>query len=236
MDERTRVGVLDKSVAILDALELGPLPLADLVAATGIARPTAHRLATALESHGLVGRDSNGRFRLGPRLGELATAIGADRLAVLARPLLTDLRDRTGESTQLYLRRHDHRVCVATSDLAQGLRDTVPVGAVLTMTAGSAAQVLAAWPGADEHVTANAAFSARTLAAVRRRGWAESVAEREPGVASVSAPVRDGGRVIAAISLSGPIERLSQNPGKRHANAVVGAGEQLSQLVAANRD
>ena len=48
----------------------------------------------------------------------------------------------------------------------------------------------------------------RALAEVRRRGWAQSAAEREPGVASVSAPVRDAkGVVIAAVSVSGPIDR-----------------------------
>lgn len=220
-------------MAILDALELGPLGLADLVDVTALPRPTAHRLATALESHGLLGRDDGGRFLLGPRLRELAGAIGAERLAVLARPVLVDLRDETGESTQLYVRRHEHRICVAAADLASGLRDTVPVGAVLTMAAGSAAQVLAAWPGADERPVARAAFSAPTLAAVRRRGWAESVGEREPGVASVSAPVRDGGRAVAAVSLSGPIERLGKSPGRRHARAVTRAGQRLSELIAA---
>lgn len=223
--------MLDKSVAILDALELGPLGLSELVATTGIARPTAHRLASALESHGLLARDADSRFLLGPRLGELAGAIGAERLAVLARPVLVDLRDETGESTQLYLRRRDQRVCVAAADLASGLRDTVPVGAVLTMAAGSAAQVLAAWPGADDRPPAGAAFATPTLAAVRRRGWAESVGEREPGVASVSAPVHDHGRAIAAVSLSGPIERLGRSPGKRHADAVTRAARRLSHLV-----
>ena len=42
------VGVLDKTVKILDALESGPATLAQLVSATGLARPTAHRLAIAL--------------------------------------------------------------------------------------------------------------------------------------------------------------------------------------------
>src|SRR2546423_1355024 len=64
-----------------------------------------------------------------------------------------------------------------------------------------------------------------------RRGWAQSVAEREAGVASVSAPIRDRtGRVIAAISVSGPIERLGRRPGDRHAMAVVRAGQRLSGL------
>ena len=59
---------------------------------------------------------------------------------------------------------------------------------------------------------------------MRRRGWAQSVGEREAGVASVSAPVRGpGGRVVAAVSVSGPIERLTRQPGRLHAQAVVAA-------------
>src|SRR6185295_16192693 len=116
---------------------------------------------------------------------------------------------------------------------ASGLRDTVPVGSVLPMVAGSAAQILLAWepPEAVMPLLPRCKFTGRTLAEVRRRGWAQSVAEREPGVASVSAPIRDRtGRVIAAISVSGPIERLGRRPGERHAMAVVRAGQRLSGL------
>ena len=71
------------------------------------------------------------------------------------------------------------------------------------------------------------------FAAVRRRGWAQSVGEREPGVASVSAPVRGhDGAVIAAISVSGPIERLGAQPGRRLARAVVAAAETLAAVIA----
>jgi DNA-binding IclR family transcriptional regulator len=62
------VGVLDKAVRVLEALERGPAALAELVAATDLSRATAHRLATALEAHGLVRRDEQGRFALGLRL------------------------------------------------------------------------------------------------------------------------------------------------------------------------
>ncbi|MFI5081655.1 MAG: helix-turn-helix domain-containing protein, partial [Streptosporangiales bacterium] len=54
MDNSSGVGVLDKSVAVLTTLESGPASLAQLVAATGLARPTAHRIAVALERHRLV--------------------------------------------------------------------------------------------------------------------------------------------------------------------------------------
>jgi DNA-binding IclR family transcriptional regulator len=67
---------------------------------------------------------------------------------------------------------------------------------------------------------------------VRRRGWAASVAERESGVASVSAPVHGAdGRVIAAVSVSGPIDRLTRSPGRLHAHAVLGAAAALSRVA-----
>ena len=110
------VGVLDKAVKILAALEAGPQSLSELVSTTGIARPTAHRLAVALEHHRLVSRDFSGRFILGVRSSELAAAAGEDKLLAIAVPSLTALRDATSESAQLYRRQGDLRICVATAE------------------------------------------------------------------------------------------------------------------------
>ena len=82
------VGVLDKAAMVLSALEAGPATLAQLVSATGLARPTAHRLAVALEYHRMVARDMQGRFVLGPRLQELASSAGEDRLLAASMPVL----------------------------------------------------------------------------------------------------------------------------------------------------
>jgi DNA-binding IclR family transcriptional regulator len=66
------------------------------------------------------------------------------------------------------------------------------------------------------------------LLEVRRRGWAQSVGEREPGVASVSAPVRDAsGAVVAAVSVSGPIDRMGRRPGARWAADLLAAADAL---------
>jgi len=222
------VGVLDKAVLVLDAVRAGASSLSGLTERTGLSRATTHRLAVALEVHRLLARDREGRWRLGPRLGELAGAAGPDPLLERAGPVLARLRDGTGESAQLYRRLDGSRLCVAAAERRSGLRDTVPVGSSLPMTAGSAAQVLLAWTPGDPLV-AGAAFSARTLAEVRRRGWAQSDAEREQGVASVSAPVRDDGRVAAAVSVSGPLERLTRSPGRLHADAVLAAAAELSR-------
>ena len=173
MDKKNSgVGVLDKAVTILGTLESGPHSLAELVAATGIARPTAHRLAVALEHHRLVARDLQGRFVLGPRSAELAAAAGEDRLLAAAAPALAALRDATGESAQLYRRQGDIRICVAVAERLSGLRDSVPVGASLTMQAGSAAQILLAWEDSEKihRGLKNARFTAAHLSASSRMG------------------------------------------------------------------
>lgn len=228
------VGVIDKASAVLAALEAGPASLAELVALTGLARPTAHRLAVALEYHRFVGRDLQGRFILGPRLTELSSAAGEDRLLAAAGPILAQLRDRTGESAQLFRRQGDLRLCVAAVERPVGLRDSVPVGATLSMRAGSAAQVLLAWEEPDRLHSGlrGARFSATMLSGVRRRGWAQSIAERERGVASVSAPVRGpSNRVVAAVSISGPVDRLTRQPGRLHAQSVVEAARALTEAL-----
>jgi DNA-binding IclR family transcriptional regulator len=233
-DTLSGVGVLDKAVGILDALSAGPLSLADLTAATGLPRATAYRLASALEAHRFADRDGAGRFRLGPRIAELARGQAAGLPEYAARSVVR-LRDVTGESAQVYVRQGDERVCLASADRPSGLRDSVPVGAVLPLTAGSAAQVFLAWSaGADRaRLLRNAAFTDRTVAGVRRRGWAESVGEREAGVASVSAPVIADDHVVAALSVSGPIDRLTRTPGRRFAAAVVAAAGDLSRQLTA---
>ena len=227
------IGVIDKTVVILGAAADRPVTLAELVETTALPRATAHRLAVALEVHGLLARDTSGRFVVGPRIGELAAAL-PDPLILAAEPSLAWVRDECGESAQLYRREGNDRVCIAAAERATGLRTTVPVGSRLPLTAGSGAQVLCAWsdPASIHDVMAGAEFTVRTLAEVRRRGWAQSVGQREAGVASVSAPVLSSdGELLAAISLSGPIERLGRNPGARFAPVLLTAARRIADSL-----
>jgi hypothetical protein len=227
------IGVLDKAVGVLHAVAESPCGLAELCERTGLPRATAHRLAAGLEFHRLLGRDDDGRWLLGPGLTELSVRV-SDPLLAAGAAVLPGLREITGESVQLYRREGSTRVCIAALEPTAGLRDTVPVGARLPMTAGSAARVLLAYSddATRDEVLASAKFTERTLAEVRRRGWAQSAAEREPGVASVSAPVRDrAGVVIGAVSVSGPIDRMGRRPGARWAADLLAAAESLTQRL-----
>lgn len=212
------VGVVDKAVAILRALAEQPRSLAELVEATQLSRATAHRLAAALEAHGLVRRDGQGRFALGAALIAFGRAASdAMPLARLAAPALAELRDATGESVQLYVRQGDRRVCIAALESPHGLRTIVPTGAALPLDVGSAGHVLT---GDGEPAA----------------GWIASAEEREPGVASVSAPVRDGtGRVVAAVSVSGPVGRTGHQPGERYGELVAAAARAVEQAAAVPR-
>ena len=233
MRQHSGIGVLDKAVGLLHTIAESPCGLAELCERTELPRATAYRLAAALEVHRLLARDDEGRWRLGPAVTELAAQVN-DPLLAAGATVLPGLRETTGESVQLYRREGTSRVCVAALEPAAGLRDTVPVGARLPMTAGSGAKVLLAYSDAatQKAVLPSAMFTERVLAEVRRRGWAQSVAEREPGVASVSAPVRDGrGVVIAAISVSGPIDRIGRRPGARWAADLLSASEALTRRL-----
>jgi DNA-binding IclR family transcriptional regulator len=111
------------------------------------------------------------------------------------------------------------RVCVDVAESAHGLRTIVAVGARLTLERGSAGRALTQ-PDA---------------------GLTTSVGEREPGVASVSAPILDQqGSAVAAISVSGPIDRMSMAPADRFGPLVLAAaaavGNQLGLVTTSGFD
>ncbi len=231
MRHSSGIGVLDKAVLVLRQAASSPVTLAELVERVALPKATVHRIAVALESHGLLRRNESGAWVPGLLLTELA-AEGEPSLVTRANPILAQLCRDTGESAQLFERAADARVCTAVAERASGLRDTVPLGARLPMTAGSAAHVLLAWStgnGADAGVLDRASFSSKTLAEVRRLGYAHSSAEREAGVASISAPVRDSaGNVLAAVSVSGPVGRLGRRAAPTLVAAVLEAARTLS--------
>lgn len=214
MDTVTGVGVLDKAVLVLRSVAEQPRSLVSLHTSTGLPRATAHRLAVALEAHGLLRRDDEGRFDLGADLASLGRVAAARfPLSDLAAVAMEQLRDETGESVQLFVREGAHRRCILSLESVHPLRWIVPEGVLFPLELGSAGRVLLGESGPT--------------------GWVESVEEREAGVASVSAPVLAAdGSVLAAVSVSGPIERMTRTPGERFGARVGAAARTIGRLVA----
>lgn len=230
-DERISVGsgTIERVTAILDALALhGPMNAADAANAVGLPRPTMYRTLATLENLGVV-VESAGTYALGlrPRLwGEraAATAFSLDE----ARRVLDSLCTRTGESAQLFVREGDARVCIAVSEPAIGLRDSVPLGARLPIDRGSGGKIFQAFAPTSAPPTAERGND--KLAHIRKNGWAESVAERAVGVASVSAPVMHDGTLAAVVSVSGPTARFGQAQRVALSREVISAARELSSM------
>jgi DNA-binding IclR family transcriptional regulator len=226
----TQVGVLDRAIDVVDAVEAGARSFTAIAEATGLTKPTAHRMINALMAHGFLMHVGGIGYALGPRLLNLATtAMRELPLRQLARPALEQLARSTGESTQLYVRDGNRRICIDAVESDNELRTIVPVGASLPLGRGSAGKVFLAWgPPADEDVS----DIGTSILTARRRGWADSYGEREPGVASVSAPIfAPNGHLLAAISVSGPDRRLAPLRAKRYGPAVVEAAHQVEALL-----
>jgi DNA-binding IclR family transcriptional regulator len=237
---RSGVGVLDRTVAILDAVERGARTLPEVVLTTGYARSTAHRLLQAMEIHELIAYTGARGYHLGPRLLRLADrALRELPLRELAHPSLERLAISTGETAQLYVRSLDERVCVDTAESPNELRTIVPIGAALPLTKGSAAKIFLAWANPDDAERLMETLPdpeiprlRQQVATARRRGWADSVAERETGVGSVSAPIvgpHEG--LIAVVSVSGPVSRIGRASAKRYAPAVVAAAREIERAL-----
>jgi DNA-binding IclR family transcriptional regulator len=204
----TGVGVLDRVVAILDAVETTPLRSSELARHVGLSVPTAHRLVRAMVVHGLLRRDAEGRHWLGQRFP-------SSPLVRTAEPVLVALARQTGESCQLWVRRGVRRLCVVSIEADKELRASLPVSALLPISVGgSAAFALEALAPEPDHP-----------------GWFESVAGRIAGVCSVSAPVRQNGEVLAAVCVSAPIARAVEGPGIRFGDAVLAAAAQLEDTL-----
>jgi IclR family acetate operon transcriptional repressor len=199
-----------------------PVTFAELTEESGLAKSTTSRLLTALERSGLVRRDTAGRFRPGEVLVSYACRGDAEAdLVSVAQPILDRLGAQTGETVNLGVPRGGGMVeQIAQVDSTYLIGGTNWVGMSVPLHCAALGKVLLAYGAAQlprgrleqrtgKTLTSRAALEA-DLAGVRERGWAVTDEELEPGLVAVAAPVRrDGGAVIAAMSVSAPAGRLT---------------------------
>jgi IclR family transcriptional regulator, acetate operon repressor len=211
-----------------------PVTFTELTAASGLAKSTTSRLLMALERNGLVQRDGRGRFRPGEVFVSYAWRGGAEAgLITVAQPFLDRLGDATGETINLGVASRGMVEQVAQVDSTYLIGGTNWVGLSVPLHCAALGKVLLAYGAASlppgrlvrrtgQTITSRDALQA-DLAEVRRRGYAVTNEELEPGLVAVAAPVyragapaggpgrsapRDG-TVVAALSVSGPATRLS---------------------------
>jgi DNA-binding IclR family transcriptional regulator len=215
-----RVEAVERALTVLNAFHAAKpaMTLGEIATATGLYKSTILRLAGSLERLGYLARGDNGVFRLGPALWRLGSIYRAQfDLGDAIRPELRRLVEATGETASFYIRQRQSRVCLFRHNSPHPARHHLDEGAELPLTAGASAHVLVAF----------ADGKGAKAKAVKTRGYAISLGERDPQVAAVAVPVFDlAGELRGALAISGLIGRFEQ---KARASALV----QL--LASANR-
>jgi len=213
---------VDRALDVLEALAAhgGEAGLSEIAATTGLPYGTIHRLLRTLLARGYVRQESDRRYALGGALVRLGGA-AENMFATWARPYLARMVELSGETANLAVLEGDFVVYVAQVPSPRRLRmfaevgrrvpaHSTAVGKVLLADRADAAAVLerTGLPRrTDQTITSVAAMLAE-LEAVRERGYALDLGEEETGVHCLAVPVRDGERVVAGMSVSGPAERL----------------------------
>ena len=247
-DSPYQVQVLDRALGILDLLlkegpELAPVVLAERL---GLHKSTLHRLLMVLERHRLIGKNpQTGRYRLGLKLFELGSqAVAQLDLRERVRPYLERLVAETGETAHLCILDGGEMLSLANVESPRTLRTPSTVGRRIPVHCTAAGKALLAFlPENELHpLIARGGLRAYTrhtlttpvrlkaeLQRIRERGYAMDHEEIEEGLKCLGAPVRNySGRVIASMSIAGPIFRLTEEKTPAMARAVIAAANQLS--------
>ncbi|WP_419997467.1 IclR family transcriptional regulator [Streptomyces boninensis] len=214
-------GPVDKALEVLDALVQPDSPhrLADLATRTGLPKPTVHRLLQSFADAGYATPATGGSYRPGPRLLALgATALASSRELQLARPVLDDLRLRTGHLAHFSVRDGAAAVHVAHSEPASAYRMGVSAGGEVPLYCSAVGwAMLAGLPAPEDFLGGLEPLPARTprtptdpaavlrgLAEVRERGYAVDDEYAEQDVRAIAAPVvGPGGEVAGAVGIVG---------------------------------
>ncbi|BDG59172.1 IclR family transcriptional regulator [Caldinitratiruptor microaerophilus] len=252
VDRQLTIQAVDRALAVLllfaeppvasgDGRGLGVTQIAERL---NLAKSTAHRILSTLEARGFLRQDpATGRYHLGLKALELAGAyLAQSDLPTVAYPEMVHLRDEVEETVSLYVRDRGDRVRVQKAEGRHGVRRVVGLGQRLPLHLGASGKVLLAFTPEPERSRLLEALERQhgidiiafrqMLDKVREQGYAVSAEEREQGVASVAAPIFDrSGQLVAALAVSGPVQRFDEAAIVRYSQAVREAAHRIGVLL-----
>ncbi len=247
---RTRLSSVANSLRLIrafseDEYEIG---ISDLAKRLGLAKSTVHRLASTLLEQGMLEQNpADGKYHLGLALFELGTMVRRKMdFTVEARPFLRTLMEKTGETVHLAILDHDSILYVITHESKQALRMGSKVGTRAPVHSTAVGKVLLAsqlgeeierivargLPQSTPGTIVDAKALRRELALVKAQGYAVDDEESEIGLRAIAAPIRNySGEVVAAISIAGPVHRMTKKALLSWLRELVEAAEAVSQRL-----
>lgn len=247
---RTRLSSVANSLRLIkafseDEYEIG---ISDLAKRLGLAKSTVHRLASTLLEQGMLEQNpADGKYHLGLALFELGTMVRRKMdFTAEARPFLRTLMEKTGETVHLAILDHDSILYVITHESKQALRMGSKVGTRAPVHSTAVGKVLLAsqpeeeierivergLPQSTPGTIVEAKALRRELALVKAQGHAVDDEESEIGLRAIAAPIRNySGDVVAAISIAGPVHRMTKKALLSWLRELVDAAEAVSQRL-----
>lgn len=210
-EDKDRLQTLQRALKVMEFLsqtkQQGASVL-EIARECGLARPVVYRVLDTLADGGYVYRDEHDRFRLGVALLRLAASyLAGFDLASASTAELEHLRDSTGATATLYVRSNAQRVCIRRIYGPHASR-MIHIGDAFPLHNGASGKVILAFdPDAPESELR--LVPPDLLAAIRTRGWAVTLGERDTGIGAVSAPVWRGKQFMGAVSLSLPVHMMA---------------------------
>ena len=236
-----------RAISILQVLARhGAAGVTQIAAELGVHKSTVFRLLATLESRGLIEQNGErGRYQLGQGVVHLAAgATKTDDLPLLGRPVCRRLAETVHETVNLVV--HDGSAVISIDQVLGSPAVTTVnwVGQRTPLHATASGKVFLAHMAPEQldallaegleaytpHTIVDPAALTEQLALVRERGYASTMEELEIGLAAVGAPVRNlDGHVIAAVTVSGPAFRISEDTLPDLADHVLAAAAEISQ-------
>lgn len=220
--------VLEKALKILDLFTTDRPSWSASEVARKLDMPTAttHRIIRALEDRSYLIRIDS-RYRLGLASIDLGRrAMASVDLRSRMSPIMRELSRDTGETVLLnvYDETHHGSLCVDRVETTRDLRLSIQIGRITPIHAGASAKALLAFldEAAIEEILAEPLEKLapraitdpdklrREIRQVRKRGWAFSYEENNPGAWGLAAPIQVGGWLVASIGIAAPTVRYSK--------------------------
>jgi IclR family transcriptional regulator, acetate operon repressor len=245
------VGVIGKVLSVLELLDTAPggLQLKEIAAGAGINKSTAHRFLSHLEAEGYLFRDALRNYMVGPKLARLGGGVAFQAtLSKVSRPVMESLRRLTGETINLAVFDGTDILYIDVIETDHTFRLVTRVGSHLPFYSTSMGKAMVAAmddPARREELFANIEFEhiaprtissvarlKKQLAVIRQRGYALDDEEAVAGVRCLGAAILDGGgQVAAAISISGPVVRITTERVPLFARELCKAAREISSLL-----
>lgn len=242
MNDKNTVRSVERALDILLCFTTQPsLSMSEIAHHVGLHKSTVHRLLASLEGKGFVVRDTaTEKYKLGFRIWELSVNVSqSDDPAILFLAEMEQLRDRLGETVSLYVRDGNERIRIQAVQSNHSVRRVAPIGVRLPLYVGASSKILVAYEKPRQQMEIiqqlpemiDKTTMLEQMTIIRAQGYATSSEERESGVAAIAAPVFDRqGHFIAALSVSGPINRMSTEKIQEHIDPIMEAARRMGRM------